>query len=94
MGGNGDDWIAGGAGDDVFVGGPGQDSLIGGLGNDVVRYQALMSDFTFRGGPEQFQVIGAGGTQTLLGIEFLEFANEQIAVHSLPFTSSVPLPEI
>ncbi|ABW29546.1 SGNH/GDSL hydrolase family protein [Acaryochloris marina] len=94
VGGNGDDWLAGGAGDDVFVGGPGQDSLIGGLGNDVVQYQALMSDFTFRGGPEQFQVIGAGGTQTLLGIEFLEFANEQIAVHSLPFASSIPLLEI
>lgn len=94
VGGNGDDWIAGGAGDDVFVSGPGQDMLIGGLGNDVVRYQESLSDFTFRGGPEQFQVIGAGGTQTLRGIEFLEFANGQFAVHTLPFESATGLLEI
>lgn len=85
VGGNGDDWANGGLGDDVFVSSLGEDTFIGGLGSDTVQYQGLLSDFVFIGGSDQFQVMGASGTHTLKGIEFLEFTDGLVAVDNLPF---------
>ncbi|MBX9751230.1 MAG: DUF4347 domain-containing protein, partial [Roseococcus sp.] len=71
-GGAGDDSLAGGNGDDALIGGAGHNTLNGGTGSDVVYYsvpsttQALnlvASTTAFTGAN------GAGGTDSLIGIE-------------------------
>lgn len=94
VGGNGDDRVVGGLGNDVFVDGPGQDTLVGGLGDDTVQYQGLLSDFIFKGRPDQFQVVGASGTHTLKGIEYLELSGQQVAVNTLPYLPAPLFSEI
>ena len=94
VGGKGDDLIEGGADQDVLLGGKGNDSLlgnegddriIGGLGEDVAKYERSQQDFIFKGTPEEFQVVGSDGTDTLQGIESVEFENGLVATDTLNF---------
>lgn len=85
FGGNGDDWIFGGLGNDVFVASSGADTLVGGSGDDTVQYQGSLNDFIFKGAPGRFQVVGANGTHTLKGIEYLDFSGQQVSVDTLPY---------
>lgn len=88
-GGGGADTVRGNAGDDTLNGGAGNDVLEGGAGNDTLNGQGGTADvavFAGRAGDYSFGVdtsgrmtvtdlLGAGGTDTLEGIERIRFGS-------------------
>ena len=86
IGGAGDDELWGDRGDDQLEGSAGDDTLMGGQGYDVARYFNPLGDYTFMGSPENIQVIGPDGRDTLSSIEALEFADGLVAVGDLTFS--------
>ena len=83
-GGVDDDLLFGSAGNDTLSGDAGDDRLFGGLGEDVAKY-SRSQDLIFKGNPEEFQVIGSDGIDTLQGIESVEFDSGLVATDSLNF---------
>ncbi|WP_417513235.1 beta strand repeat-containing protein [Minwuia sp.] len=83
-GGGGNDSLLGGIADDTLVGGAGDDVLAGGVGSDVAVFNgargeyvvAVTGDGTFTVAD---QVFGRDGTDTLSGIETLEFNGVAVA---------------
>ncbi|MEM8798735.1 MAG: tandem-95 repeat protein [Pseudomonadota bacterium] len=75
----GDDTLIGGAGNDKFVGGQGDDQLTGGEGTDTAIFNGGIANFTFAldtdGNVVLTDVVGNEGTDTLQGIETLEFSD-------------------
>jgi len=85
-----DDVLLGGNEDDTFVGGAGNDTLTGGGGNDVAIYSGNLADYTFgyNGGfivQDTNPGNGDDGTDTLNGIETLQFADDSITVQPFEF---------
>lgn len=82
-GGAGDDRLDGGDGNDVLVGGAGNDILIGGAGTDIARYTAPKSTYAITRSPDgALHISGTGGTEgsdTLTGIERVEFGDQALA---------------
>ena len=76
----GDDTIRAFGGDDVLWGGAGNDRLNGGGGTDVAFYQFPRSRFDANGEPTSFTLSGPAGTDTLVGMETLRFADGDVAV--------------
>jgi len=78
-GGDGTDVLRGGAGDDALKGGAGDDSLDGGEGHDVAFFSGDLSEYRieFLGGSVivAHQNGGPDGTDTLTGVEELQFAS-------------------
>ena len=78
-GGSGADLLRGGEGDDMLGGGAGDDLLFGGLGVDTAVFSGLMSEFTIVQATRRKVVVehqdggGVEGTDTLVGIERLQF---------------------
>ncbi|PHV08325.1 hypothetical protein CSQ96_06590 [Janthinobacterium sp. BJB412] len=79
----GNDRLSGGANDDLLCGGAGADLLLGGKGNDTAvfageRGQYLLSQqfgvFTVR------DLSGAEGTDTLVNVEHVQFADERVDI--------------
>lgn len=82
---NGDNRIEGGAGADVLTGFGGDDTISGGAGEDGARYRFDRADYgiTLTGDVVTVTHDGADGTDTLLDIEYLEFADGVVAVDRL-----------
>ncbi len=88
-GGGGQDTLIGNAGDDDLRGGAGNDVLIGGDGNDILNGQGGTDDVAVFDGPagnyaygftggaltSVTDLVGAGGTDTLSGVEFVRFGD-------------------
>jgi len=92
LGREGEDSIDGGAGDDTLLGGAGNDRIEGGSGTDTAVYQYPRADYAIRllaDGAREVRYTGAGllslpppaadGTDTLSGVERIQFADRSIA---------------
>ncbi|HYC03176.1 MAG TPA: M10 family metallopeptidase C-terminal domain-containing protein, partial [Azospirillaceae bacterium] len=70
--------LAGNAGNDTLEGGAGNDTLEGGAGDDLALFSGASSAYAVQrqeGG--RYLVVGADGTDTLSGVEFLQFGGGQ-----------------
>ena len=78
----GNDALFGGDGDDMFLEGEGDDLLVGGAGEDSAVFQGNRADYTVTmnedGSVTVADKTGQYGTDTLLGIETLEFADQSL----------------
>jgi serralysin len=76
----GNDILDGGAGDDLLAGSAGNDALNGGAGLDTVRYVEPRAGVTFAAnGHGAVTVNKAAGTDTLTGVERVQFDNNAVA---------------
>ena len=87
VGGAGNDILDGGAGDDILLGGEGDDALDGGLGQDSAVFSGSIDNFelvSVIGNEITLQDdVGTEGTDTLAGIEFIEFDDAILTVVDL-----------
>lgn len=80
LGGGGDDFLSGGLGDDRLNGGAGNDSIDGGAGNDTAVYDGLRSEFEISYTSGNWSITNGVQTDTLTGVEFVEFSDDLIAL--------------
>jgi Ca2+-binding RTX toxin-like protein len=87
-GGAGTDTLRGYAGDDRFYGGAGNDVIAGGSGTDTAHFEGLSADYSISSfwadGILTTTVIGPSDTDTITGVEFLQFADAVVAIESGP----------
>jgi Ca2+-binding RTX toxin-like protein len=87
--------IIAGSGNDMLSGGGGNDTLHGGAGNDTALYGGNRSDYQVTKGAGQITVVdlrggsATDGTDTLFGIEFLQFNDTTILVNNAPVVAVV-----
>lgn len=78
--------LTGGTGDDTLIGNGGNDSLSGGAGTDIAWYQGDATEYTVNtisgGYTVADSVVGRDGTDTLTGIETLQFRDRTIYLDS------------
>jgi Ca2+-binding RTX toxin-like protein len=80
----GDDTIVGGWGDDLMVGGRGDDRLFGGRGDDTAHFRGGSAGYEIEATGNQVVVTdvdasnGDFGTDTLVNVEALRFADELV----------------
>ena len=69
--------LTGAGGNDTMIGGRGNDMLQGGAGIDTAGYSGNGGEYTLSGGDGTWTIshAGADGTDTLVGVETLAFAN-------------------
>jgi hypothetical protein len=82
-GGAGADTFTGGDGNDTFTGSGGNDTLDGGAARDTAVYAGARANFTITRTATGYTVTdktGAEGTDTLLNIERLQFADAKVAI--------------
>ena len=85
-GGYGYDRLQGGGGADLLIGGPGNDIIDGAVGTDDVRYAQTRANHAITGTAAAFQVralVGSDGTDSLMGVEFVVFADGRYSVAEL-----------
>jgi hypothetical protein len=83
VGTSGHDQIEGSSGADILQGGAGNDLLSGGTGADVARYLGARASFTVEKAGTGWKVTdktGAEGTDTLMDIETIRFADVAVAI--------------
>ncbi len=78
IGGSGHDVLSGGSGNDILTGGGGDDALDGGDGYDTAIFSGVRSAYTVTQNGAQTIVSGPDGTDTLTGIETLQFADSAV----------------
>ena len=81
------DYILGNTGSDTFYGGSGNDYLDGGSGNDTAGFDGNRVNYTLSNSGTAFVLqakTGAEGTDTLVDIERLQFADKKIALDLTP----------
>lgn len=84
LGGSGADRLLGGAGDDVLTGGAGNDRLVGGAGEDTAILAGTLAGYAILDLGRRTLVIdvdpsdGDTGSDTLVGIEWLQFDDDLI----------------
>jgi len=83
------DTLTGGEGDDLLEGGLGNDSLTGGPGTDTARFSGNRAAYTITTVGAVTTVSGPDGTDTLGGIERLQF-NDQTVVLSVGGSNNTP----
>ena len=84
LGVGGADYLEGGAGDDVLVGGAGADVIVGGAGRDTAVFSGNFADYTIALGADGvLTVTGPDGTDTVSGVEHLQFGDQTIATSTL-----------
>ena len=84
LGAGGADYLEGGAGDDVLAGGTGDDVLVGGAGSDTARFSGNFADYTIVLGDDGvLTVTGPDGTDTVSGVEYLQFGDQTVATSTL-----------
>jgi len=89
IGGAGDDSFTSGSGDDTLNGGSGNDILNGGAGIDTAVYTGNRSSHTITKTSTGFTVSGgADGTDTLTGMEVLQFADQSIKLDKITASSN------
>ncbi|GAB5512219.1 MAG: hypothetical protein Rhims3KO_36200 [Hyphomicrobiales bacterium] len=76
----GDDNLFGWLGDDRIAGGDGNDDVYGGPGTDTVIMDGAFGSFTLSGSAAAFTVSGSGETDTLQGVEYVQFDDVTIDV--------------
>jgi len=84
----GNDTIEAGAGHDTIAGGAGNDQLAGGPGIDSARYDHAHASAQIVAVGSSIEVRGPGGTDTLNGIERLQFTDRKLAFDLLPQQSA------
>lgn len=67
-------------GDDTFFGGAGNDTFDGGNGSDTVIASGNLADSSFGLVDGEVVLVGAGGTDTLIGIEHVQFDDGTIGI--------------
>ncbi len=82
-GGAGDDELFGEAGDDMLAGGAGDDTLDGGEGTDIAAFSGNRAEYDIAMDADGVTTVthrngGVDGTDTLTGIEHLQFADDSI----------------
>jgi len=95
-GGSGDDLLFGGAGNDTIYGGTGNDTITGGAGNDLIDGGEGTDTAVYAGNRSAYKVLrtedgrytvqhldGAEGTDTLVSVEYVQFANGVFAIAGL-----------
>lgn len=87
-GGDGSDELRGGGGNDVLIGGAGDDTIFGGLGVDIARFAGLRSQYNLN---ISGFVSGPDGTDSLGGIELLEFDDRYVLTS---FSNAVDVTEL
>jgi Ca2+-binding RTX toxin-like protein len=70
-----EDYLIGKAGDDTFFAGRGNDGIAGGAGFDVLVLSGRPADYTVTREGQGYRVIGPDGSDFLLDVEALRFAN-------------------
>jgi Ca2+-binding RTX toxin-like protein len=85
----GNDRLSGNSGDDTLSGGSGDDLLEGGSGTDTATFSGNYADYSFSysgtAGSYLLQVTGPDGTDTLTGIELLQFIGSTTTVRVAGF---------
>jgi Ca2+-binding RTX toxin-like protein len=96
-GGSGNDTLSGGSGNDVLYGSKGDDSLTGGAGNDTIAgddgtdtavFSGNLSDYaiSYYGNTSTYTVVDSvaarDGIDSLTTVEFLKFADQNVAIGS------------
>ena len=80
--------LTGDSGNDKFIGTKGNDTIDGAGGSDTVVFSGNSSAYTRTNQPNgSIQIAGPDGTDTLSNVEFLQFADQTIAVGAA--TSSI-----
>ena len=72
---SGNDLLDGGEGDDWLCGGPGHDTLDGGAGLDMAVYSGRHASYAITAAGSGRNVVGPEGTDTLSGVERLDFSD-------------------
>ncbi len=89
--------LTGGVGIESFTGGKGNDTIDGGAGIDTAVYSGNYAQYTvalpnnFSTGTVTDNTVGRDGTDTVSGIEFLQFADGTYNVATMVFTPTVPM---
>ncbi len=78
--------LTGGTGSDHLDGGAGDDSLDGGGGTDTAHLHGTRQDFTIARTASGYTVSGPDGSDTLTGIEHLQFDNQLLNLGQLAST--------
>ena len=76
----GDDKLFGSEGDDTLTGGAGNDFIDGGSGADVAVFTGNLADYTISDTGSGVLVSGTDGTDTVSGVETLQFDDATIGV--------------
>jgi len=76
---SGNDTFNGSAGNDVLNGYASDDTIVGGEGTDTARYDASRASYLVQGTAPNLSVSGPDGTDTLFGIERLQFQDVVVA---------------
>jgi serralysin len=79
-GGAGNDQLDGGAGDDVLTGGTGTNVLTGGDGLDTAVFAGAKAGYTVSHNAQGVVVAGANSSDTISGVERLEFSDVHVAL--------------
>jgi len=77
----GNDTLRGLGGNDILVGGLGDDYLDGGAGDDTAVFSQGLGAYTVRDYGNRIVISGPDGTDTLVGIEHLRFADGTVHVN-------------
>ncbi|MEO1472154.1 MAG: DUF4214 domain-containing protein [Pseudomonadota bacterium] len=93
-GGSGNDHLLGGDGNDILAGGPGDDLLEGGAGEDVAVYAALRAEVEIEVSGEVITLRGPDGTDELIGIETVQFADAVVPVGQLGASAPLTAAEV
>ncbi|MDB5903281.1 MAG: peptidase [Betaproteobacteria bacterium] len=78
VGNAGDDLLFGDSGNDILDGGAGSDRLFGGAGLDIARFSAAHGAYVVARSGVTVTIAGADGTDTLDGVERLQFTDSFI----------------
>lgn len=79
------DVLWGYAGDDSITGGAGNDTIDGGTGTDTAIYSGNRSQYTISGTGTAWTISGSTeGTDSLLNVEYAQFADQTIALDNTP----------
>ena len=77
-GSNFNDTITGNSGDNILRGRGGNDTIDGGAGADVARFSGNATQYTITQNGNNYTVVGPDGTDTLIGVERLQFGDRQL----------------
>ena len=77
---DGNDTLYGMNGNDTLIGGIGDDKINGGAGNDIAVFSQSLDKYTITDFGTKIVVVGPDGTDTLTGVEHLQFTDGAIDV--------------
>ena len=104
-GGAGDDTLSGGDGNDVLYGGTGNDVLSGNAGNDFLDGGSGINTAVYSGTSKNYTItvtsssmtvqdrVGTEGTDTLVNMQKLQFADQTLDATIFTKAASLPLPQ-